>query len=76
MEAESELRWPNFSNENQDVVIIEQNQEIVRYLNEEIDGLVKCGNGAYAAVLEEAGIKNAEMLIAVTEIDEVNMILV
>lgn len=62
------------SNENQDVVIIEQNQEIVRYLNEEIDGLVKCGNGAYAAVLEEAGIKNAEMLIAVTEIDEVNMI--
>lgn len=62
------------SDENQDVVLIEQDPEIARQLNEEIDGLVKCGNGAYTAVLEEAGIKSAEMLIAVTQVDEVNMI--
>jgi trk system potassium uptake protein len=62
------------SNENQDVVIIEKDPDLARRLNEEIDGLVKCGNGASAVMLEEAGIKNAEMLIAVTEVDEVNMI--
>ena len=62
------------SDENQDVVIIEQDPEIARHLDSEIDGLVKCGNGAHTALLEEAGIKSAEMLIAVTQVDEVNMI--
>lgn len=62
------------SGEKQDVVVIEKNEGRAQRLNEEFDILVNNGNGASVIELEKAGIKNAEMLIAVTEIDEVNMI--
>ncbi len=62
------------SGENQDVVIIEQDPDKAKRLNEELDVMVNCSNGASAKSLEEAGIRNAEMLIAVTEVDEVNII--
>ena len=62
------------SEENQDVVMIEHDPEKARRLNEELDVMVNCSNGASAKSLEEAGIKNAEMLIAVTEVDEINII--
>lgn len=62
------------SNENQDVVVIEKNTELARTINEEIDVMVNCGSGASVITLEKAGIKNAEMLIAVTEVDEVNIV--
>ncbi|MEW5921045.1 MAG: Trk system potassium transporter TrkA [Bacillota bacterium] len=62
------------SGENQDVFVIEKNPELVRNINEEIDVIVNYGNGASVIALEKAGIKNAEMLIAVTEVDEVNIV--
>lgn len=62
------------SDEEQDVIIIEKDPDKARQLNEEIDAMVHHGSGASAVALEEAGIHNAEMLIAVTEVDEVNMI--
>ncbi len=62
------------SNENQDVVVIEKNMELARSINEEMDVMVNYGSGASVVTLEKAGIKNAEMLIAVTEIDEVNIV--
>jgi len=62
------------SGEEQDVVVVEKNPELARTINEELDVMVNCGNGASVIALEKAGIKNAEMLIAVTEVDEVNMV--
>ncbi len=62
------------SSESQDVVIIEKDPEKARRLNEDLDVMVNCSNGASARALQEAGISNAEMLIAVTEVDEVNII--
>ena len=62
------------SGEDQDVVVVEKNPELARTINEELDVMVNCGNGASVIALEKAGIKNAEMLIAVTEVDEVNMV--
>ncbi len=62
------------SDENQDVIVIEKNPELARIINEEIDVMVKCADGASVVTLEKAGINNAEMLIAVTEVDEVNMV--
>ncbi len=62
------------SDEKQDVIVVEKNAETARSLNEEVDAIVTAGEGASAVALEKAGIKNASMLIAVTEVDEVNMV--
>lgn len=64
----------NLSEKNQDVVVIEKNQEKARQLSELLDVMVIEDNGANAIVLERAGIKTANMLIAVTEVDEINVI--
>lgn len=60
--------------DHHDVVVIEADDERAKDLEEELDVQVIKGNGASSAVLEEAGIKEAKLLVAVTEIDEVNMI--
>jgi trk system potassium uptake protein TrkA len=57
-----------------DVVVIEQKKAIAVKIESEIDCHVIVGNGASMTVLETAGVRNAGMLIAVTETDEVNMI--
>ncbi len=64
----------SLSTKNQDVVVIENNAKRVRHLDENLDVMVIQDNGASARVLEKAGIKTAEMLIAVTQHDEVNII--
>ncbi|NLT94729.1 MAG: Trk system potassium transporter TrkA [Clostridia bacterium] len=62
------------SNENHDVVIIEKDEERCKIVQENLDVQVINGTGASSQVLEEADIKNADLLIAVTEYDELNMI--
>ena len=57
-----------------DVVIIERSAEIAKNMENELDVMLVEGNGASSSVLEQAGIKKATLLIAVTEIDEVNII--
>ncbi len=64
----------NLSENNQDVVVVEKNSDQARRLDESLDIMVVEGNGASVAILEKAGIKDADMLIAVTEIDEINII--
>ena len=64
----------NLSEKQQDVVVIEKNIIKARRFTESLDVMVIEDNGANAAVLEQAGIKSAEMLIAVTHVDEVNII--
>lgn len=62
------------SNENHDVVIIEKNEERYRIIQESLDVQAINGSGASSQVLEEADIRAADLLIAVTEYDELNMI--
>ncbi len=64
----------NLSEKNQDVVVIEKSELKARRFSESLDVMVIVDNGANAAVLEQAGIKNAGMVIAVTQVDEVNII--
>lgn len=64
----------NLSEKNQDVVVIEKNPEKASVLRDNLDVMVVENNGASALVLEQAGIKTAGMVIAVTEVDEVNII--
>ncbi len=64
----------NLSEKDQDVVVIEKNEEKARRFKEALDVMVIEDNGANAAVLERAAVKNADMLVAVTQSDEVNVI--
>ena len=60
--------------EGKSVVVVEANEERGRALNDSVDVQVVHGNGASPRVLREAGLDDAEMLIAVTNSDEVNLI--
>lgn len=62
------------SSENHDVTLIEKNDTIRQSAQNNLDVLTILGNGANVRTLEEAGIKQADMVIAVTSSDEVNMI--
>lgn len=60
--------------ENHDVTVIEKQEERGKIIQEYLDIQVLVGNGASESVLEEAGVKEANLVVAVTEVDEVNMI--
>ncbi len=57
-----------------DVVLIEQNRELVREIDDRFDVQTICGNGATMPVLLEAGIEGCELLLATTDSDEANMV--
>lgn len=60
--------------ERKDVVIVETNGDRVRELRESLDVQVIQGNGSNPRILREAGLDDAEMIIAVTDSDEVNIV--
>ena len=62
------------SSEGHDVVVVENNEIIIKDVKESLDVNVVEGNGSSPKVLREAGIEQADMVIAVTDSDEVNMI--
>lgn len=62
------------SKEDNNVCIIDINSEVVHNLATECDVMGIVGNGASYGVLAEAGIENAELFIAVTESDELNLL--
>lgn len=64
----------NLSEKDQDVVVVEKNELKAKRFDESLDVMVIVDNGANAAVLERAGVKKADMMIAVTQVDEVNII--
>ena len=61
------------SQENHDVVVIEENRERVRTIQDSMDALVIEGNGASLTTLEQAGIGRTDLLLAVTSQDEINL---
>ena len=60
--------------EQNDVTVIDQSKDLIRKVAERLDVRGVVGNGAYPETLEEAGAREADMVIAVTYSDEVNMI--
>ena len=55
------------SMEKHEVMVIEQNEERQEILNEQLDIQVIGGSGSSWEALDEAGIKQADMVVAVTE---------
>ena len=62
------------STEGQDVVLIEVDQRRAAELQDQLDALVLTGNGASQAVLEEADVSRADLLIAVSSNDGANIL--
>lgn len=62
------------SSEGHDVVLIEKDERRVREVRESLDVRIVSGSGSGPQTLLEAGIDKTEMVIAVTDSDEVNMI--
>ncbi len=62
------------ASENNDVTIIDQRPELIRKVSDTLDVQVVLGFASHPAVLEQAGAGDADMIIAVTAADEVNMV--
>lgn len=62
------------SREKIDVVVIDSSKENLRRISNELDVATIEGHGGSPAVLREAGLDDADILLAVTNSDETNMI--
>ena len=60
--------------EKHDVLLIEQNEAVLNHIVSRFDIMGLLGNGADFAILEQAGVQECDIFIALTEYDEVNMI--
>ncbi|MFE8070424.1 Trk system potassium transporter TrkA [Marinobacteraceae bacterium S3BR75-40.1] len=64
----------NLANEANDITIIDSDSERLRQLQDRLDIRTVQGRGSYPSVLRSAGAEDADMLIAVTNSDETNMV--
>ncbi|MDP8211930.1 MAG: Trk system potassium transporter TrkA [Candidatus Zapsychrus exili] len=64
----------SLSEENHEIYLIEKDQEVALKATEKLDIKVICGNGSDPESLKQAGVDQADLVIAVTISDEVNMI--
>jgi trk system potassium uptake protein TrkA len=62
------------SKEKHDVIVLDREKECLTKASETLDVLVKEGNATSANDLNKAGVSQADIVIAVTSVDEVNMI--
>ena len=60
--------------EEHDVVLIDESAARIQGVPEEIDAIKLVGNGASIAVQTEAGVETADIMIAVTGSDELNLL--
>lgn len=64
----------HLSGEKNDVTVIDQNADLVHRATETLDVQGVHGHASHPDVLERAGARDADMIIAATQSDEVNMI--
>ena len=62
------------SGENHDISVIDEKADIVQEMADTYDVLGVIGNGASYNTLVEAGIEKADIVIAVTNSDELNLL--
>jgi trk system potassium uptake protein TrkA len=62
------------SEENHDVVVIDKDQNKINHLQTVIDVQAIVGSGTSPSILQEAGIKESDIIVAATDSDEANLI--
>ena len=64
----------HLSGEKNDVTVVDSNADLVRRATDTLDVQGVAGFASYPDVLERAGARDADMIIAATHSDEVNMV--
>lgn len=64
----------NLTSEANDITVVDINTRILQDLQDRLDIRTVAGNATYPAVLRRAGAEDADMILAVTNSDEANMI--
>tara|TARA_B100000686_G_C16780010_1_gene971179 strand:- start:789 stop:2165 length:1377 start_codon:yes stop_codon:yes gene_type:complete len=62
------------SQEDNDVSVIDTNHQLINEINDHLNVSGYVGNASHPDILEQAGANDAEMIIAATHSDEVNMV--
>ena len=62
------------ASEENDIMVIDFKPELLDALKQRFDIATLAGNAAHPSVLEQAGVHNTDMVIAVTDSDETNML--
>ncbi len=62
------------ANENHDIVIVDNDKEKIKVFSETMDVMTLYGNGALAEIQREAGVDEADLVIAATAEDELNIL--
>lgn len=60
--------------EGHEVAVVELNEQLTRRLDASLDALIVHGSGVSPAALQRAGVERADLFLAVTSSDEVNLI--
>ena len=63
------------SEQNHSITIIDQSSEDIQKINGSLDVKAIVGKATYPSILEKANASNADMIIAVTKNDEINMLI-
>jgi len=64
----------HLASEKKDVVVIDKNPESIRRVSDHLDVHAVNASGSSPVVLEEAGIRAADIMLAVTDSDETNLV--
>ncbi len=64
----------NLASEANDITLVDSNETVLNDLRDRLDIQTVCGKGSHPSILEQAGIADADLLIAVTNSDETNMV--
>ncbi len=64
----------NLSDEGHEITIIDKNKQRLTAMSNQCDVMAVEGNGASFSIQEEAGIEDADLIIAVTDSDELNLL--
>ncbi|GAB4274878.1 MAG: Trk system potassium transporter TrkA [Methylomicrobium sp.] len=62
------------ASEENDIVVIDRKPELLASLKERLDIATVIGNAAHPSILEMAGVRDTDIVIAVTDRDETNML--
>lgn len=62
------------SNEGHDVSVVDSDPDLVRVLDEKLDLLAIAGDAATPSVLLQAGVRGADLVVAVTDRDNTNIV--
>ncbi|HEY2416732.1 MAG TPA: Trk system potassium transporter TrkA [Steroidobacteraceae bacterium] len=57
-----------------EVTVVDTNEDVLREMQDRLDVRAVAGNGAYPVVLESAGIADTDILVALTNSDEINIV--